>query len=307
MQHLRGSQVALVTPMHSDGAIDQDGFARLIDWHADRGTTAVVVAGTTGESPTLTTAEKLGLFRRAVSEARGRLPIIAGTGSSSTAATVDLTRQAADTGVDAVLVVTPSYNRPTQEGLFCHFSAVADASAVPVLLYNVPGRTGCDLLPATVARLAAHPRIVGIKEATGGVARPREIRQLCDEEFLILSGDDPTACEMLLDGGDGVISVTANIAPAVMREMCEAALRADRAGACAADARLRELHSALFVEANPMPVKWALARLGLIQNGIRLPLTPLDDSHERAMESALVTAGILPDDVTGAVTDARSV
>ncbi|HUO81377.1 MAG TPA: 4-hydroxy-tetrahydrodipicolinate synthase [Gammaproteobacteria bacterium] len=289
---LSGSLAAIVTPMFPDGALDEAAFDALVDFHAGQGTDGLVVAGTTGESPTLTPDEKLGLFRRAVERARGRLPVVAGTGSNSTAASVELTRGACRTGVDAVLVVTPYYNKPTQEGLYRHFSAVADASAVPVILYNVPGRTGCDLLPATVARLAAHPRIAGIKEATAGIDRPREIRALCGGEFLILSGDDPTACDMLLDGGHGVISVTANVAPALMHAMCAAALDGDAAAARAADERLRELHVALFVESNPIPLKWVLAHMGLIRAGLRLPLTPLDPRHMRRLESALAAAGV---------------
>jgi len=284
---LSGSLAAIVTPMYPDGALDEAAFAALVDFHAEQGTDGLVVAGTTGESPTLTDDEKLGLFRQAVQGARGRMPVVAGTGSNATAASVELTRAASRTGVAAVLVVTPYYNKPTQEGLYRHFSAVADASAVPVILYNVPGRTCCDLLPATVARLAAHPRIAGIKEATPGIERPRRIRALCGGEFLILSGDDPTSCDMLLDGGQGVISVTANVAPALMQAMCSAALAGDAAAARAADERLRELHGALFVESNPIPVKWALAQMGLIRFGLRLPLTPLDPHHAPRLERAL--------------------
>ncbi|MBA3564820.1 MAG: 4-hydroxy-tetrahydrodipicolinate synthase [Gammaproteobacteria bacterium] len=287
-----GSQVALVTPMRSDGAIDHACFKRLIEWHAGAGTVGIVVSGTTGEAPTLTTAEKLDLFRAAVRHARGRMPVIAGTGSNSTAASVALTQQAGDAGVDAVLVVTPYYNKPTQEGLFRHFSAVADASQVPVLLYNVPGRTACDLLPATVARLAAHPQIAGIKEATPGVERARQIREACGSELIILSGDDATALEMILDGGQGVISVTANVAPALMRDMCSAALAGDAEGARAVNVKLAELHEVLFVESNPIPAKCVLARLGMIPPGLRLPLTPLDARHAAVIESAMRTAGI---------------
>ncbi|MGH8496274.1 MAG: 4-hydroxy-tetrahydrodipicolinate synthase [Gammaproteobacteria bacterium] len=288
-----GSLVALVTPMRGDGAIDHACFERLVELHADEGTNGIVVAGTTGESPTLSTAEKLELFRAAVERARGRMPIIAGTGTNSTAASVELTRQASETGVDAVLVVTPYYNKPTQEGLFRHFSAVADAATVPVLLYNVPGRTGCDLLPPTVARLAAHSRIAGIKEATPGIERARQIREACGGGFVILSGDDATALEMILDGGRGVISVTANVAPALMSDMCDAALTGDADGARTINARLADLHELLFVESNPIPAKWALARLGLIPPGLRLPLTPLEARHEAAVEGAMRTAELV--------------
>ena len=289
----RGSIVALVTPMSESGEVDYAAFESLLDWHLEQGSDGVVVLGTTGESPTVTSAESDELLRRAVRRLGGRLPVIAGTGTNSTATTIERTRRACEHGVDGVLIVTPYYNKPTQEGLVRHFSAAADASSVPVILYNVPSRTACDLLPATVARLAEHPRVVGVKEATGQMARAREILDLCGEDFLLLSGDDPSCRELMLAGGQGVISVTANAAPRLMRELCDASLEGDAARALLLDERLSVLHGALFVEANPIPVKWAVARLGLIPSGIRLPLTPLDPRHHATVLAAMEQAGII--------------
>ncbi|MCC7199614.1 MAG: 4-hydroxy-tetrahydrodipicolinate synthase [Gammaproteobacteria bacterium] len=288
---LGGSIVAIVTPMTEGGEVDFAAFERLLDWHLDAGTDGVVVVGTTGESPTVTEAETARLLRAAVERIGGRIPVIAGTGSNSTAIAVARTRAACAAGVDAVLVVTPYYNKPTQEGLYRHYVAVADASSVPVILYNVPSRTACDLLPETVARLAAHPRIAGIKEATADLTRVKPLLAI-RPGFVVLSGDDATAREFIQLGGHGVISVTANVAPRLMHEMCAAAAAGEAALARELDGRLAGLHRELFVEANPIPAKWALARLGLIPPGLRLPLTPLSDRHHATVLAAMQAAGV---------------
>ena len=288
----RGSMVALVTPMGEDGSLDLRAFDRLVEFHVENGTNALVVAGTTGESPTLTLAEHAELVRRAVNRVRERVPVIAGSGTASTAATIALTRQAMEAGVDACLIVTPYYNKPTQEGLYQHYRTVAEQVAVPQILYNVPGRTGCDLLPETIARLAECPNVIGVKEATGSLERARQVRGLCGGRMDVYSGDDPTARELMLEGGHGVISVTANVAPALMAEMCAAALAGDAPAAAAADAKLAGLHAALFVESNPIPAKWALNAMGLIGPGLRLPLTPLAPAKRDAVAKALRQAGI---------------
>lgn len=289
----RGSIVAIVTPMTGSGSLDLAAYDRLLDWHVEQGTDGVVVVGTTGESPTLTPAEARTLFERTVQRVSGRMTVIAGTGTSATSTTIERTRAACETGVDGVLVVTPYYNKPPQQGLYQHFVAVADASSVPVVLYNVPGRTAVDLLPDTVARLAEHPQIVGIKEATGDIARRAEVAAACGDDFLLFSGDDPTAREFMLAGGHGVISVTANVAPRLMRDLCDAALEGDVARATAIDARLAALHRDLFCESNPIPAKWALAELGLVEPYLRLPLTPLDAVYHGRVRAAMVAAGVL--------------
>lgn len=289
----RGSLVALVTPMTESGDVDHVAFGRLLDWHARQGTDGVVIAGTTGESPTVTATEAAELLQIAVQRIGGRMPIIAGTGGNSTAESVERTRAACELGVDGVLVVTPYYNRPPQEGLYRHFSLVADASSVPLILYNVPSRTACDLLPETVERLSFHPQIIGIKEATGSVERGGEILRRCGDDFLLLSGDDATCRELIGAGAQGVITVTGNVAPRMMHEMVEAALADDPAGARELDGRLAGLHTALFVESNPIPVKWALGRLGLIGPGIRLPLVPLAESNQTAVQAAMRRAGVI--------------
>ncbi len=270
-----GSLVAIVTPMASDGSIDLAAWDRLLDFHLAHGTSGIVVGGTTGESATLTDVELRELVVRALKRVQGRVPVIAGAGTSSTATSVERARWLGELGADGLLVVTPPYNKPTQEGLFRHFSAVAAASAVPVLLYNVPGRTAVDMLPPTVARLAELPRIVGLKEAVADMRRIADLRAGCRAGFALLSGDDATCREAIAQGADGVISVTANVAPGEMAQMVAAARRGDRAGAEAIDRRLSALHADLFLEANPIPVKWLLHHLGLIRDGIRLPLTPL--------------------------------
>lgn len=289
----RGSIVALVTPMAESGEVDFEAFDSLLDWHAGQGTDGVVVLGTTGESPTVTADEGEELLRRAVRRLGGQLPVIAGTGTNATATTVERTRCACELGVDGVLIVTPYYNKPGQEGLIRHFSLAADASSVPVILYNVPSRTGCDLLPQAIGRLAEHPQIVGVKEATGQVQRVRDILERCGEDFLLLSGDDATSREFMLAGGQGVITVTGNVAPRLMREMCEAALVGDAQRALEIDQSLAGLHKDLFVEANPIPVKWAVSRIGLIPGGIRLPLTALAQRNEAVVLAAMQRAQVI--------------
>jgi 4-hydroxy-tetrahydrodipicolinate synthase len=286
-----GSYVAIVTPMRADGSIDLDAWSRLIDWHLASGTNGVIVGGTTGESPTVTEAELAQLIARARQQIAGRMVLMAGAGQNGTASTVERVRAMCALGVDALLVVTPSYNKPTQDGLFRHFSAVAEASSVPVMLYNVPGRTAVDMLPATVARLAELPRIAAIKEAVGDLARIRELLAVASR-IAIFSGDDATAREAVLAGARGVVSVTANVAPQGMSRMIAAALAGDAAGAASIDATLADLHQDLFIESNPIPVKWALARMGYIDDGIRLPLTPLSASCHARVLAALTRAGI---------------
>lgn len=289
----RGSLVALVTPMTESGEVDHVAFGRLLDWHGRHGTDGIVICGTTGESATVSAAETAELLQIAVQRIGGRIPVIAGTGSNSTAEAVERTRAACELGVDAVLVVTPYYNRPPQEGLYRHFSLVADAASVPLILYNVPSRTACDLLPATVERLAAHPQIIGIKEATGSIERGAEILARCGDDFLLLSGDDASCRALIQSGAQGVITVTANVAPRLMREMVEAALAGDLVQAGELDERLAGLHRALFVEANPIPAKWALERLGLISAGIRLPLVWLAEPHQLTVLEAMRRAGVI--------------
>ena len=287
-----GSIVAIVTPMAESGELDLAAWDALVDWHVAADTDGIVVCGTTGESPTLTLAEAVTLVGRAAARLRGRLPLIAGSGTNDTAASIERTRLLAEAGADAVLAVTPYYNRPTQQGMFEHFTALADAASVPVILYNVPARTGVDLLPATVQRLATHPRIVALKEATGSLPRLVELRERCAEELELLSGDDPTACDAMLAGARGVISVTANVAPHAMHELCAAALAGQSERARELDARLAPLHRALFVESNPIPAKWAVAQLGLIPGGIRLPLTKLSAAGQVTMRQAMQAAGV---------------
>lgn len=289
----RGSLVALVTPMTESGDIDHVAFGRLLDWHSREGSDGLVIGGTTGESATVTVAEAAELLQIAVQRIGGRLPVIAGTGSNSTAEAVERTRAACEAGADGVLVVTPYYNRPTQEGLYRHFSVIADAASVPLILYNVPSRTACDLLPETVERLSGHPQVIGIKEATGSIARGAEILERCGDDFLLLSGDDATSRELIGAGAQGVVTVTGNVAPRLMHEMVEAALLDDQDGARELDERLAGLHTALFLESNPIPAKWALGRLGLIGAGIRLPLVGLSDAHHGTLLAAMRRAGVI--------------
>jgi len=289
----KGSIPALVTPMRSDGAIDFPAWEALLDFHAREGSDGVVVGGTTGESPVLDRSELEELVRRARARLAGRMPVIAGSGTNGTAKSIALSRAAEAAGADALLVVTPYYNKPTQEGLYLHFTAIADAVSIPVILYNVPGRTACDLLPETISRLSRHPRIVGVKEATGDLERGAEVLRKSEPGFLLISGDDPTVAQLMRIGSCGVISVTANVAARAMHELCAAALAGRHDEAAAIDARLTPLHKALFVEPNPIPVKWALQRMGLIGPGIRLPLTPLSESRRDAVEAAMLAAGVV--------------
>lgn len=296
MSRLRGSMVAIVTPMSGGvspaAPVDWTAFARLIEFHVAAGTDAIVAVGTTGESATLDEAEHIETIRRAVELVAGRIPVIAGTGANSTTEAIHLTAEAKRVGADACLLVTPYYNKPTQEGLYLHFRAVAEAVDIPQILYNVPGRTACDMLPETVARLADLPNVIGIKEATGDVARVARLRELCGPSFLLLSGDDATAREFMLAGGHGVISVTANVAPRAMHELCAAATAGDAATASRIDGPLASLHRDLFCESNPIPVKWGLHAMGLIGTGIRLPLTWLSSAGETKVRAALREAGI---------------
>ncbi|WP_295539408.1 4-hydroxy-tetrahydrodipicolinate synthase [uncultured Thiohalocapsa sp.] len=288
---VRGSIVALVTPMDAGGAVDDAALSRLIALHVASGTAAIVAVGTTGESATLDEDEHCAVIARCVELADGRLPVIAGTGANATAEAIRLTRCAERAGADAALLVTPYYNKPTQAGLIAHHRAVAEAVSMPQILYNVPGRTACDLLPETTAELARIENIVGLKDATGDLARLPRLRALCGRDFALYSGDDGSGCEFMLRGGDGVISVTSNVAPALMRRMCEAALAGDRETALALNAQLDALHQALFVESNPIPVKWAMAEMGLAQQGIRLPLTWLSEASQPAVREALRRVG----------------
>jgi 4-hydroxy-tetrahydrodipicolinate synthase len=289
----RGSMVALITPMDADGGIDDASLKRLIDFHVAEGTSAIVSVGTTGESATLDEEEHCEVIARTVELVAGRVPVIAGTGANSTREAITLTRCAKEAGADGALLVTPYYNKPTQEGLYLHHRAVAEAVDIPQILYNVPGRTACDMLPETVARLSEIDNIVGLKEATGDLRRVAVLRAGCGDKFALFSGDDLSSCDFLLLGGDGVISVTANLAPRLMRAMCDAALADDRVQARAIDRRLEALHRDLFVQSNPIPVKWGAVELGLCGPGIRLPLTWLSEQHHGRVRAALEQAGVL--------------
>jgi 4-hydroxy-tetrahydrodipicolinate synthase len=288
--------VAIVTPMTADGGLDWPAWDRLLDFHVREGTDGIVVSGTTGESPALSVGEIEELTGRAVARCRGKVKVIVGSGTNSTSGTIARTRALSRLGVDAVMLVTPYYNKPPQEGLYRHFSAAADVSEVPMILYNVPSRTAVDLLPNTVGRLARNPKIVAIKDATASVSRAREILTACPPEFTLLSGDDATAVDLMSQGARGVISVSANVAPRRMHDACAAALSGDLAKARAIDATLQPLHKDLFVEANPIPVKWAVARMGLIGNAIRLPLVELSAAHQDAVLRAMRAAGVTIED-----------
>ena len=290
---IHGSVVALVTPMTASGAVDYAALARLVEFHVEAGTHGIVAVGTTGESPTLGMDEHIGVIAEVVRRVDGRVPVIGGTGANATAEAIELTQAAADAGVDACLLVTPYYNKPTQEGLYRHFLAVAQAVTIPQILYNVPGRTACDLRTQTVLRLAEVPNIVGLKDATGSLERGSELLAACPDDFWLFSGDDAIAAELMLQGYRGVISVTANVAPQAMAAMSEAAMAGRRDQTLALDAPLQALHRDLFVEANPIPVKWALAEMELIEAGIRLPLTPLSAPHHAAVRAALRQAAVL--------------
>ncbi len=289
----KGSLVALVTPMSADGRIDYECLERLIDWHVESGTNGLIIAGTTGESATLSKPEHADLICRSADIAAGRIPVIAGTGSNSTQQTIDLSREVGNSGIDGYLMVTPYYNKPTQEGLYQHFHTIADAVEKPLMLYNVPGRTAVDMLPETVERLAGHPLILGVKEATGDVSRVPLIREACGDDFGLYSGDDATAREFMLLGGDGVVTVTGNPAPAEMAAMAAAAIAGEAEEAARLDEGLAALHRDLFVESNPIPVKWAMEKIGRIPSGIRLPLTRLSTDQQPVVEAALHAAGLV--------------
>ncbi len=288
-----GSLVALVTPMQDDGQVDWAALKNLVEWHVAAGTHGIVAVGTTGESPTLAVDEHLAVIRAVVETAAGRLAVIAGTGANSTREAIELTTAAAQIGVDAALLVTPYYNKPTQEGLYQHYKAIAEAVPLPQILYNVPGRTGVDMQNATVARLIGVPNIIGIKDATGNVARGEELIGLLGDHMAVYSGDDATAIELILKGAKGNISVTANVAPEVMAQACEAALAGDAERAHALSNQLTELNQILFIESNPIPVKWALAEMGRIALGIRLPLTVLSEAAQPRVRAALQATGVI--------------
>ncbi len=290
---ISGSIVALVTPMDAQGDLDWDSLTRLVDFHLQEGTDAIVAVGTTGESATLDFNEHVAVIRHVVRQVAGRIPVIAGTGANSTREAIELTASARDAGVDACLLVTPYYNKPTQEGLYLHHKAIAEAVAIPQILYNVPGRTACDMLPDTIARLSSVPNIIGVKEATGDLARGKEVLDKVASGFLTYSGDDATAVELILMGAKGNISVTANVAPRAMSELCAAAMRGEADAARAINERLMPLHQKLFCEANPIPVKFALHEMGLIPEGIRLPLTWLSQDCQEPLRQAMRQAGVL--------------
>ncbi len=291
---LTGSIVAIVTPMQDEGRLDYPRFKALIDFHIEQGTDGIVVVGTTGESPTVDFDEHKELIRVAVAHAHGRIPIVAGTGGNSTAEAIELAESAKNAGADATLSVVPYYNKPTQEGLYRHFRAIAEAVEIPLILYNVPGRTVADLANETTLRLAQIPNIIGIKDATAGVERGSELLRRAPKDFAIYSGDDASGLALMLLGFKGIISVTANVAPRLMHEMCAAALSGELSKAREAHFKLLGLHTKLFVEANPIPVKWAVAQLGLIGTGIRLPLTPLSQQFHDIVREAMRQAGATP-------------
>ena len=289
---IQGSIVAIVTPMLADGEIDYLAYDRLIDWHIESGTDAIVVAGTTGESPTLSEQEHCDLIKHTVKKVAKRIPVVAGTGSNSTREAIFFTEAAKEFGADACLIVVPYYNKPSQEGLYQHFKTIAERVDIPQYLYNVPSRTGCDLHAETVSRLADLDNIVGIKEASGSMDRCRELISLCGNRISIIGGDDATARQLMLAGGKGNISVTANVVPKQMHEMCKRAITGDAVGAEAVDLPLAGLHARLFVEGSPVPVKWAMAQMGLIEPGIRLPLVELNPAFRVTVADAMRAAGI---------------
>ena len=289
----KGSLVALVTPFDQHNRVDYTALKRLIEFHVAEGSDGLVIAGTTGEAATLSRDEHVELLSRAVELVAGRLPVIAGTGSNSTAQSTDLSLAVADSGIDAYLLVVPYYNKPVQEGMYQHFATIADAVSRPVILYNVPGRTVADMLPATVARLAAHGNIMGIKEATGDIDRLRAIQDLVDDDFMLYSGDDFTVLPFMAQGGHGVVTVSGNVVPAAMAKLCALASAGNNEVAKSLDDTLQPLNSALFIESNPIPVKWAVAQMGLIESHMRLPLTDHEPQYHDAMRAALATAGVV--------------
>ena len=290
---ISGSMVAIVTPMDAQGALDWNALTKLVDFHLQEGTDALVVVGTSGESATLNVEEHVEVIRRVIEQVNGRIPVIAGTGANCTREAVELTRNAKSVGADACLFVTPYYNKPTQEGLYQHFKHIAEAVDIPQILYNVPGRTVCDMLADTVVRLSEVPNIIGIKEATGYISRSKDIISRVSSDFYVFSGDDATAYELMLAGGKGNISVTANIAPRAMHELCQLAMSGDAVAAKALNDRLMPLHDNLFLESNRIHVKWALYEMGLIQAGIRLPLTWFSEQYHDTLRQAMRQSGIL--------------
>jgi 4-hydroxy-tetrahydrodipicolinate synthase len=289
---LQGSLVAIVTPMHDDGSLDIQALTNLIDFHIDQGTDGIVIVGTTGESPTVDVDEHCMLIKTTIQHVAGRVPVIAGTGANSTKEAIELTEKAKKLGADACLLVAPYYNKPTQEGLYQHYRAVAEAVDIPQILYNVPGRTGCDISNDTALRLASIPNIVGIKDATGSIERGTDLILRAPKDFAIYSGDDATGMALMLLGAHGVISVTANVAPKLMHEMYIAASTGKVKEACQINGQLFALHQKLFIEANPIPVKWVLQQMGKIGAGIRLPLVPLSTQHHEVLRSAMKQASI---------------
>ena len=289
---LQGSLVAIVTPMFDDGSLDLDALRKLIDWHIDAGTDGIVIVGTTGESPTVDVNEHCLLIKTTVEQVAGRVAVIAGTGANSTREAIELTRNAKELGADACLLVAPYYNKPTQEGLYQHYAAVAAAVDTPQILYNVPGRTGCDIHNDTAIRLSAISNIVGIKDATGGIERGTDLLLRLPKDFAVYSGDDATGMALMLLGAHGVISVTANVAPKLMHEMCVAAMAGSVKTACEINAKLFALHQKLFVEANPIPAKWVLQQMGLIKTGIRLPMVNLSAQYHDVLKNAMNRAEI---------------
>ena len=290
---IAGSMVALVTPMDAEGGLDWQALEKLVEFHLQEGTDAIVAVGTSGESATLNVQEHVEVIRRVVELVAGRIPVIAGPGANCTRAAIELTQNARNVGADACLLVTPYYNKPTQEGLYQHFKKIAETVDIPQILYNVPGRTVCDMLPETVGRLSRIDNIIGIKEATGSIERGRQVIAACPADFLVYSGDDATAWELMLNGGKGNISVTANVAPRLMKELCDLAMAGKADEARALNERLMPLHDKLFIEANPIPVKWALQQMDLIDVGIRLPLTWLSESCHEPVRQAMRQTGIL--------------
>lgn len=289
----KGSMAAIITPMHKDGTVDHQALTELVEWHIENGTEGLVATGTTGESATLSPQEIYEVNAAVVKQVNGRIPVIAGTGSNSTSVVIKLSEEAKRAGVDALLIVTPYYNKPTQNGLYEHYKTITEAVDLPIILYNVPGRTACDLLPETVERLSKLTNIIGIKEATGKLDRAKEILKRCGNDFAVYSGDDLTALDLMLNGAHGVISVTANVAPKKMAEMCRAALTGNSELATKLNNELMPLHQQLFLESNPIPTKWALETMGKIQSGIRLPLLPLDSKYHDKVKEAMKNAGVL--------------
>jgi 4-hydroxy-tetrahydrodipicolinate synthase len=308
MTPITGSIVALATPMLEDGSVDYSGLRKLIDWHIAEGTDCIGVVGTTGESPTVTVQEHHEIIRVSVEQARGRVPIMAGCGANSTAEAIELAKFARGIGADCQLQVVPYYNKPGQEGQYQHFKAIAEAVGdLPIILYNVPGRTVADMQHETVLRLAQVPGIVGIKEATANIERAQWLIRDVPKGFSVYSGDDPTAVALMLCGGQGNVSVTANIAPRLMHQLCMAAVKGDAAGAMAIQRKLMPVHKQLFIEANPIPLKWAMARMGLCGPTLRLPMTPLAEAHQGVVEAALRASGLGPRGLTGTIQSVKGI